>query len=113
MFAPTLARRGSRSKDPPTSGASRLAADLTGSDYALGGTLARRQMRCDKPNCCCKAEPPVLLGPHLHWTRTVVGKTVTCTSTPEQAQRYQPWFDNARRLRNRRGVTQRMCGTSD
>jgi hypothetical protein len=86
-------------KKPPASAGSHLAADLTGSGYALGGTLASRYMRCGKTNCRCKAEPPVLHGPYLHWTRTVAGKTVTRTLTPEQALRYQPWFDNARRLR--------------
>jgi len=76
-----------------------LAAALTEADHALPGTLARRYMRCDKQNCRCKADPPLLHGPYLHWTRTVAGKTVTRTLTQEQAQRYQPWFDNARRLR--------------
>ncbi len=56
-------------------------------------------MRCGKPNCHCKADPPVLHGPYLHWTRTVAGKTVTRSLTEEQAQRYQAWFDNARTLR--------------
>lgn len=74
-------------------------ADLIGSGYALPGTLASRYMRCGKANCRCKGEPPVLHGPYLHWTRTVAGKTVTRTLTPEQAERYQPWFDNAHRLR--------------
>jgi hypothetical protein len=83
--------------DPP---GPRPAADLAGLDYALPGTLARRYMRCGKPNCRCKADPPALHGPYLHWTRTVAGKTVTRTLTPDQAQRYQPWFDNARRLRD-------------
>ena len=69
-------------------------------DYALPGTLARRYMRCGKETCRCKADPPMLHGPYLHWTRTVAGKTETRTLTQEQAQRYQPWFDNARRLRN-------------
>src|SRR5665647_1924639 len=36
-----------------------------------------RHMRCGKANCRCKAEPPILHGPYLHWTRTVAGKTVT------------------------------------
>ena len=81
---------------PPHGG---LAADLTAANPALPGTLASRYMRCGKPNCRCKAEPPVLHGPYLHWTRTVAGKTVTRTLTPEQATRYQPWFDNARHLR--------------
>ncbi|MGB8021217.1 MAG: DUF6788 family protein [Candidatus Nanopelagicales bacterium] len=75
------------------------AADLIGSQPALPGSLATRYMRCGKANCRCKAEPPVLHGPYLHWTRTIAGKTVTRTLTPEQAARYQPWFDNARRLR--------------
>ena len=85
-----------RPSDPP---GARAAADLVGSDYALPGTLASRYMRCGKTNCRCKAEPPVLHGPYLHRTRTLAGKTVTRTLTQEQASRYQPWFDNARRLR--------------
>ena len=46
-----------------------------------------------------QTEPPVLHGRSLHWTRTVAGKTVIRTLTPEQAEHCQPWFDNARRLR--------------
>ena len=67
--------------------------------YALPGTLTSRYMRCGKKTCRCKADPPQLHGPYLHWTRTVAGKTLTRTLTPEQAARYQPWFDNARRHR--------------
>jgi len=77
----------------------RLSAALADIDYALPGSLARRYMRCGKRNCRCKADPPVLHGPYLHWTRTVAGKTVTKTLTEDQARRYQAWFDNARRLR--------------
>jgi hypothetical protein len=87
-------------KKPSGSAGTRDAADLIGSDYALPGTLASRFMRCGKANCRCKAEPPVLHGPYHHWTRTVAGKTVTRTLTKKQAARYQPWFDNARRLRD-------------
>lgn len=76
-----------------------VAAQLGEVDYALPGTLARRFMRCGKANCRCKADPPILHGPYHHWTRTVAGKTVTRTLTEEQASRYRPWFDNARRLR--------------
>jgi hypothetical protein len=36
----------------------------------------------------------------LHqWTRKVDGRTVTKVLSPEQRERYQPWFENARRLR--------------
>ena len=86
-----------RAPDPP---GARLAADLADPRYALPGSLARRYMRCGKPNCRCRADPPTLHGPYLHWTRTVAGKTVTRTLTQDQAQRYQAWFDNARRLRD-------------
>lgn len=89
------------SPTPPSTPGARLAAELAGIDYALPGSLARRYMRCGKPVCRCKADPPVLHGPYLHWTRTVNGRTVTRTLTDEQARRYQSWFDNARRLRDR------------
>jgi len=84
---------------PPDPPGARLVAQLSGLDYALPGTIGRRYMRCGKANCRCKADPPILHGPYLHWTRTVAGKTLTRTLTDEQVSRYQPWFDNARRLR--------------
>jgi hypothetical protein len=86
-----------RPPDPP---GAPLAAQVADLDYALPGTLARRYMRCGKANCRCKADPPTLHGPYLHWTRTVAGRTVTRTLTEAQAHRYQAWFDNARRLRD-------------
>jgi hypothetical protein len=79
--------------------AARLRDALAHIDYALPGSLARRYMRCGKPNCQCKADPPTLHGPYLHWTRTVAGKTVTRSLTEDQAERYQPWFDNAHTIR--------------
>ena len=75
------------------------ATDPASVDCALPGTLGARFIRCGKTSCRCKAEPPILHGPYFHWTRTVAGKTVTRTLTPDQASRYQPWFYNARRLR--------------
>ncbi|MGK2855294.1 MAG: DUF6788 family protein [Microbacteriaceae bacterium] len=87
---------GKKTKPP----GARISAELSDVDYALPGTLSRRFMRCGKANCRCKADPLALHGPYLHWTRTVAGKTVTRTLTPDQAARYQTWFDNARRLRD-------------
>jgi hypothetical protein len=86
-------------KKTPPPGA-RIGAELSDLDYALPGTLSRRFMRCGKTNCRCKADPPTLHGPYLHWTRTVAGNTVTQTLTQDQATRYQTWFDNTRRLRD-------------
>lgn len=67
---------------------------------ALPGTLIKRTARCGKRNCRCHADPPQLHGPYWQWTRKHDGKTITINLTPEQAARYQPWFDNARDLRN-------------
>ncbi len=67
--------------------------------YALPGSLVIRTTACGKPACRCKADPPELHGPYVSWIRRSDGKPVTRKLTPEQEQRYRPWFDNARRLR--------------
>lgn len=68
-------------------------------DGALPGSIVERYQRCGKAACRCKADPPQLHGPYIQWTRKVAGKTVTRRLSREQYQRYQPWFDNHRRLR--------------
>lgn len=78
----------------------RLARQLADIGFALPGTISLRQMRCGKRRCRCKADTPQLHGPYIQWTRTVDGKTVTKLLTPEQLERYQPWLDNARKLRD-------------
>lgn len=77
----------------------RIAADLAQIGFALPGSLVSRTTACGKPGCRCQADPPVLHGPYLTWTRTVNGKTVTRKITQDQQARYQAWFDNARKLR--------------
>ncbi len=67
--------------------------------FSLPGTLTERHTRCSSPGCHCRADPPALHGPYYSWTRNIAGKTVTRTLTPEQTQRYAPWFENARQLR--------------
>jgi hypothetical protein len=77
----------------------RIAAELARIDWALPGSITPRMMRCGKRRCRCKNEPPQLHGPYIQWTRTVDGKTVTKLLTADQLDRYQPWLDNASRLR--------------
>lgn len=77
-----------------------LAQALAELDGLLPGSVVVRLMRCGKSNCACKADPPTLHGPYTQWTRTVGGKTVTKLLTEEQLARYQPWFDNARTLKD-------------
>ena len=83
-----------------------LAAELAAIDGLLPGSVVIRNMRCGKAGCACKADPPALHGPYIQWTRTVAGKTVTRFLTQDQLDRYQPWFDNARRLRDLAGKLQ-------
>jgi hypothetical protein len=73
---------------------------LTDTGFALPGTLIERTMRCGKPTCRCKSDPPQLHGPYHQWTRKVDGKTVTVNLTDEQITRYGPWFANAQTLRS-------------
>ncbi len=76
-----------------------LTAEIADLGWMLPGSLTERFTRCGNPTCRCRAEPPQLHGPYPTWTRKVDNKTVTRTLTAEQAERYRPWFDNARRLR--------------
>ncbi|MGO9908039.1 MAG: DUF6788 family protein [Solirubrobacteraceae bacterium] len=77
----------------------RLQAQLAEVGFALPGTINIAMNRCGKPNCACHHDPPKLHGPYITWTRKVSGKTITRRLTPEQLERYKPWFDNDRRLR--------------
>lgn len=76
-----------------------IADRLAAAGLTLPGTLIDRTMRCGKPNCACKNDPPRLHGPYHQWTRKINAKTVTVNLTDEQAARYRPWFANAQALR--------------
>jgi hypothetical protein len=76
-----------------------IAERLAQAGFALPGNLVTRHLRCGKPGCRCKADPPQLHGPYHQWTRKVDGKTITRWVSDEQLARYQPWFANAQRLR--------------
>jgi hypothetical protein len=77
----------------------RLVAEITQLGFVLPGTLTARRTRCSSPGCRCHAQPPTLHGPYLTWTRKIAGKTITRQLTTEQAERYTPWFQDARKLR--------------
>jgi hypothetical protein len=79
--------------------AAEITARLTGTAFALPGTVADRLTRCGYPGCHCRADPPRLHGPYHQWTRKKNGKTATRILTDEQLADYGPWFDNHKRLR--------------
>ena len=76
-----------------------LQRELSGLGFCLPGSLSTRHMRCGNPRCRCRADPPQLHGPYTYWTRKLAGRTVAQLLTAEQLERYQPWIDNDRRLR--------------
>ena len=76
-----------------------LAGQLAKLDGVLPGSVVVRRMRCGKSKCACHDDPPTLHGPYIQWTRTAGGRTVTRYLSEEELARYQPWFDNARRLK--------------
>lgn len=68
-------------------------------DFCLPGSLVERTTRCSTPTCHCHRDPNLRHGPYLSWIRKVGGKTVTHSLSAAQADRYRPWFDNTRRLK--------------
>jgi hypothetical protein len=84
--------------DPPEQRQHELLDELAALGLCLPGSLSTRQMRCGKPGCRCKADPPQLHGPYTYWTRTVAGRTIAQLLSAEQLERYRPWIENNRRL---------------
>ena len=74
-------------------------AEIAKLGFCLPGSLVARSSRCGNPGCHCHSDPDRLHGPYLSWTRKVAGKTVTRNLSADQAERYGPWFENAKRLR--------------
>lgn len=76
-----------------------IAAEIAKLGPCLPGSLVERTTRCGSPRCPCKDDPARLHGPYPSWIRKVGERTITRTLTREQAERYQPMFENSRRLR--------------
>jgi hypothetical protein len=76
-----------------------LAAELATIGLVHSGSVTRRYTRCGTPGCRCHAEPPQPHGPYYQWTAKINGKTVTRRLNEGEAELYQEWIDNDRRLR--------------
>jgi hypothetical protein len=85
-------------ESPHQGRADQILRELAEIGHALPGSIVRRSTACGKPGCRCQADPPILHGPYLSWIRKSDGRAITRKLTPEQEQRYRPWFDNTRRL---------------
>ncbi|MGH9267309.1 MAG: DUF6788 family protein [Acidimicrobiales bacterium] len=76
-----------------------IMAEIAELGFCLPGSLVARSSRCGSPTCACHTDPSRLHGPYRSWTRKVDGKTVTRNLSAAQVERYEPWFANAKRLR--------------
>jgi hypothetical protein len=76
-----------------------LLGELTEIGFIRSGSVASRYNYCGKPNCRCHADPPRPHGPYFQWTAKVDGKTVNRRLSPREAELYQEWIGNDRRLR--------------
>ena len=86
----------------PSEQAGELSSELRGllrRGEILPGSIQQRMTRCGRPGCACQADPPRPHGPYWQWTRKVKGKTVTRRLTTEQIERYRPWIESDRRIR--------------
>lgn len=66
----------------------------------LPGTLAVRSYRCGKTNCACHTSEDRMHGPYIQWTRSLDGKTAHRRLSADQLEDYQPYFDEARRIKD-------------
>lgn len=76
-----------------------IAAEIADLGLCPPGALVQRTTRCGTPTCRCHGDPDQRHGPYPSWIRRVGQKTLTRTLNRDQLERYQPLFDNTRRLR--------------
>jgi hypothetical protein len=76
-----------------------LAAQIAEIGIVAAGSVTRRFTRCTSVGCRCNADPPRPHGPYWQWTAKVNGKTVTKRLSANEAQLYQEWIGNDRRIR--------------
>jgi hypothetical protein len=76
-----------------------LAAQIAEIGIVAVGSVTRRYTRCTSLGCRCRADPPAPHGPYWQWSAKVNGKTVTKRLTATEAQLYQEWIGNDRRIR--------------
>jgi hypothetical protein len=78
--------------------ADELATELATIGFISPGSVVRRYTSCGKPGCRCQADPPQRHGPYCQWSRAVNGKTVSRRLNETEAELYQGWIANRRRI---------------
>ncbi|HVE96829.1 MAG TPA: DUF6788 family protein [Pseudonocardiaceae bacterium] len=78
--------------------ADELAAELTTIGFISPGSVVSRYTSCGKPGCRCRADPPQRHGPYYQFSRAIAGKTLSRRLNQAEAELYQSWIANRRRL---------------
>jgi hypothetical protein len=78
--------------------ADELASELATVGFISPGSVVSRYTSCGKPGCRCQGDPPQRHGPYYQWSRAIAGKTVSRRLTEAEAELYQSWIANRRRL---------------
>lgn len=78
--------------------AAQLATELATIGLIHSGSVVQRYTHCGTTNCRCQGDPPQPHGPYWQWTAKVKGKTVSRQLSPAEAELYQEWIANNRRL---------------
>lgn len=76
----------------------RLAAELAETGYLWSGSITRQRLTCGKPACACHGDPARRHGPYAYWSTKVKGRTVSRLLSEEEAEFYEEWIENRRRL---------------
>lgn len=78
--------------------AAELAAELATIGFISPGSVVSRYTSCGKAGCRCQADPPQRHGPYYQWSRAQSGKTISRRLTETEADLYQSWIANRRRI---------------
>jgi len=78
----------------------KLAKLLSEIGFIWHGNLQRRRLPCSNTKCACKTNPKSKHGPYPYWTTKINQKTVTKLLTAEEADLYEEWIQNRRKLQS-------------
>ena len=75
-----------------------LTAELSEVGFIWPGTVQRRTLTCGKSRCACHQDPQSRHGPYAYWTTKVGSRTVSRLLTQPEADLYEEWIENRRRI---------------
>lgn len=76
----------------------KLAAELSSVGFIWHGSINRRRLTCGRAGCKCHESLDSRHGPYAYWTTKVRGKTVSRLLAPEEADLYESWIENRRKI---------------